>query len=273
MTVRLIAAIAFTDLLAHVGEFYSVSNAKLPLGATACEVVIGFRLFARTFYCFTNIAICFHLYRGLVLLKKSTWRFEVLTWVVTIAMVSIFTGIYAGLGAFTGVKNKKGCNPGADDKTLNTIFYWIIGLVNVFTIAIGIFTTIVGHRSLNAWINKYADSRSYKGEDPTKFKKDRRKMAVRSFLYPLSTCITLPFEGLFFILNAFNIYIFEITIPNVLGTGLSGVLTALAFSIDPSTHKAFAAAYAQVRHKLSNREGFNDNISESTDTISLKRAV
>jgi hypothetical protein len=83
ITVCLIATIAFTDLLAHIGEYVSITNANLIEGSAACTVLNGFRLFARAFYCFTNIAICFHLYRGLVLLKKSTWKFEVIAYIVT----------------------------------------------------------------------------------------------------------------------------------------------------------------------------------------------
>ncbi|KXN73736.1 hypothetical protein CONCODRAFT_3296 [Conidiobolus coronatus NRRL 28638] len=272
MTVRLIAAIAFTDLLAHVGEFYSVSNAKLPLGSTTCQVVIGFRLFSRAFYCFTNLAICFHLYRSLVLLKKSTWKFEVTTWIATAVVVVVFTCIYGGLGAMTGVNNKKGCNPGADDKTLNTVFYLIIGIVNIVTIAAGIFTTVACRRNLNKWINAFTATQNENNYNQESVIKYRKKMAERSFLYPLSTCITLPFEALFFILNAFNVYVLELTIPNILGTGLSGVLTAIAFAIDPATHQAFRAAYRQLAKGSSDDKLPEYQYTESNNDIALGTA-
>ncbi|KXN73713.1 hypothetical protein CONCODRAFT_3272 [Conidiobolus coronatus NRRL 28638] len=247
MTVRLISAIAITDLLAHVGEFYAASNMSLKLGTPLCTFVNGFRVFSRTFYCITNLAICFHLYRGLVLLKKSTWRSEVIIWAVTFSTVAIFTLFYWGIGAFEGVTSRQRCTPGADNPTLQLVFTIVQPTLNVITIIICIFTTIVGHRYLNNWINTYAESRSYSGENQTKFKLDRKKMATRSFLYPLSTCITLPFEAVFLYLTASGAYALDMAIPMAIGSCLSGVLTAIAFSIDPAAHKAFKSAYNQIR--------------------------
>ncbi|KXN73731.1 hypothetical protein CONCODRAFT_3291 [Conidiobolus coronatus NRRL 28638] len=273
MTVRLIAVIAFTDLLAHVGEFYAVENYDLQAGTSLCTFVNGFRLFSRTFYCFTNIAICFHLYRGLVLLKRSSWKFELYTWIATLAMVTIFTLIYWGLGAFTGVVARKRCTPGIDNYTLNIVFTVIQATVNMVTVIIGVFTTIVGHRSLNKWINTYANSRSYTGDDQNRFKSDRKKMAERSFLYPLSTLITLPFEAIFLYLTASGIYVFNLVTLMALSTGLSGVLTAIAFAIDPAAHKAFKSAYNKLTDKSRSHKTINDGMSENTSIIPLEQKV
>ncbi|KXN73721.1 hypothetical protein CONCODRAFT_3281 [Conidiobolus coronatus NRRL 28638] len=117
----LIAAIALADLLSHIGEFYSAWNGGLKYSSSLCHSVIGFRLFARTFYAFTNLTIGFHLYRSLVQIKKSTCKFECYTWIAVSAMTTIFTLIYRGLGAISGVERKVCCNPGANILALNTI--------------------------------------------------------------------------------------------------------------------------------------------------------
>jgi hypothetical protein len=269
MTLRFIAAIAFADILSHIAEIYASSTNNLPLGSTECAINCAFRSFSRNFYCFTNIAICFHLYRNVVLLKKSTWKFEVYTWIVTIVVIFIFTLIYWSFGAFTGVLKKVGCNPGSDNKILNSIYLLMTGFVDLITIVCGIFTTVKGHRSLNIWIKTYAESRSYQGEDPRSFKKERMKMAERAFLYPLSTCITLPFEAIFLILFGCGYFVFELGIPKAITLGLSGLLTGIAFAIDPATHKAFSAAYSQIRGKSKCKRSFNNSSSASNSTIPL----
>lgn len=264
ITVRLIAAIAFADILSHSVELYSSWERTIELNSPTCHVVNGLRLFGRTFYGFTNIAICFHLYRSLVLLKKSTWRTEMYTWIGTLFMVIIFTIIYGLLGAYTGLLRKNGCNPGADDKILNGVFYFMAGTVDLAAILSGIFTTFVGHRSLKKWIDTYADARSNQEMDQAQFKKDRKKMAERSFLYPLSACITLPAEAIFLYLNAFNIYIFELSIVMAVTVGISGFLTFLAFSVDPAAHKSFTSAYRQIRDRRIYGNSDKDNISNTT---------
>ncbi|KXN73725.1 hypothetical protein CONCODRAFT_3285 [Conidiobolus coronatus NRRL 28638] len=269
ITVRLIAAIAFADVLSHSAELYSAWQRTLELDSPLCHAVNGIRLFGRTFYGFTNIAICFHLYRSLVQLKKSTWRAEMYTWIATLFMVTLFTVIYGLLGAYTGVKRKNGCNPGADDKTLNAVFYFMAGSVDLFTIIACLYTTIVGRISLNKWINTYAEARSNQSIDQDKFKRDRKKMAERSFLYPLSACITLPVEALFLYLNAFGIYIFELSIVMAVTVGISGLLTFLAFAVDPAAHKSFTSAYRQIKDGRLYSHSVKDNISETAAHIPL----
>jgi hypothetical protein len=254
MTVRLIAAIALADLLSHIGEFYSAWNGGIPLESNLCHAVIGFRLFARTFYAFTNLAIGFHLYRSLVQIKKSTWKFEVTTWAVVAVMTAVFTLMYYGLGAFTGVKNKRACSPGADNLTLNSVFYSIAGLVDLATIVSGIFITVTGHRNLNKWINAYSATMAPGQVDTEQLIKDRRKMASRSFLYPLSACITLPFECIFLFLNAGNKYVSVLTILMAITVGISGLLTGLAFAIDPATKKSFISAYRTLKYGNSDKK-------------------
>jgi hypothetical protein len=184
-------------------------------------------------------------------------------------MVIIFTVLYGLLGAYTGVKHKIGCNPGADDKTLNTVFYLIAGSVDLITILSCLFTTIVGHRSLNKWINTYAEARSNQGIDQAKFKRDRKKMAERDFLYPLSTCITLPFEAAFLYLNAFGIFVFQLGIGMAFTVGISGLLAFIAFCVDPAAHNSITSAYRLIKELKPYGHQARDNISESTVHIPL----
>ncbi|KXN73728.1 hypothetical protein CONCODRAFT_3288 [Conidiobolus coronatus NRRL 28638] len=254
MTVRLIAAIALADLLSHTAELYAAWNGRLDLHTSLCHKVNGVRLFGRTFYAFTNLAICFHLYRSLVQLKKSTWKFEIYTYIITAAMTGIFTLIYWSLGAFSGVERKVGCNPGADNLTLNSVFYAIAGLVDLAAIVGGIFITVAGHRNLNKWINVYSATLTQGANNQEQLIKDRRKLALRSFLYPLSTCITLPFECIFLILNAANIFVLELGTVMAVTIGISGLLTGIAFSVDPATHIAFKSAYYQLKYANSDKD-------------------
>ncbi|KXN74332.1 hypothetical protein CONCODRAFT_2536 [Conidiobolus coronatus NRRL 28638] len=272
MTVRLIAAIAFADILAHVGEIYASSNGWLPLGSQLCAVVSGFRVASRTFYNFTHIAICFNIYRSLVLLKKSTWRFELYTWIFTVSMVFILTIIYWSMGAFSGKLNKVGCNPGADDYTLNKVFLFMAGFTDLITALIGIFTTVVSHRNLNKYINVFSATLTEQGENPDLIIKERRKMAVRSFLYPLATCITLPFEALFLIFYGFGYINTQLGYLKAATLGLSGTLTGIAFAVDPATHSAFRSAYYQVLNRKHPKKDLNDYQVNNSNDIPLKDA-
>jgi hypothetical protein len=146
----------------------------------------------------------------------------------------------------------------------------MLGITDLLTGLIGIFTTIAGRRSLKHWIKTYAQSRSYKGEDPNIFKRNRMKMAERAFLYPLATCITLPIEAIFLIFAAFGTFLIQLTVAKNITLGLSGLLTGLAFAVDPATHKAFREAYFQIKLNVKGRQKVRDNISESTINIPLQ---
>ncbi|KXN73717.1 hypothetical protein CONCODRAFT_3277 [Conidiobolus coronatus NRRL 28638] len=268
MTVRLVAAIALTDLLAHVGEYYAVTHGSLVVGTAHCTAVNGFRLFARTFYCWVNMAICLHIYRSLVLIKKTNWKSEVYIWTATAVLVITETLIYYGIGAFTG-QAKRNCNPGVDDYTKHLAFLLLQSLTNLLTIAVCIFTTVKSHGNLNKWIDAVSATITEQGGDRDQLIRERKKIAFRSFLYPLSTCITLPFEAFFLIANGSGKMVIELAILMALTTGLSGILTALAFAVDPITHNAFKSAYSQIKHRNIYKK--EDNIFGFTnDDIQLK---
>ncbi|KXN73726.1 hypothetical protein CONCODRAFT_3286 [Conidiobolus coronatus NRRL 28638] len=254
MTVRLIAAIALADLISHTAELYAAWYRSIDLHTSLCHKVNGVRLLGRTFYAFTNLAICFHLYRSIVQLKKPTMKFEIITYIVTVAMTGIFVLIYWALGAYSGVLNKNGCNPGADDFTLNVVFYIIAGLVDFSAIVGGIFITVAGHRNLNKWINVYSATLTQGTKNQEQLIKDRRKMALRSFLYPLSTCITLPFECIFHFFAAANMLVLTLGVIMTFTIAISGLLTGIAFTIDPATHIAFKSAYYQLKHGKSDKK-------------------
>jgi hypothetical protein len=173
-------------------------------------------------------------------------------------MVIIFTIIYWSMGAFSGKLNKVGCNPGADNKTLNKVFHLMMGFTDLITALIGIFTTVASHRNLNKYINVFSATITEQGENHDLIIKERRKMAVRSFLYPLATCITLPFEAFFFILGVLGYFIIQLGYLKAVTVGLSGTLTGIAFVIDPATHTAFRSAYFQVKNRNHPKKVLND---------------
>ncbi|KXN72643.1 hypothetical protein CONCODRAFT_4502, partial [Conidiobolus coronatus NRRL 28638] len=80
LSIRLIFALAIADLLNHIGGYLSATQA-VNMWSGACYFLAGFQMFTRTFYNFTNIAICFNLFRALILMKKSTWAYELAVWI------------------------------------------------------------------------------------------------------------------------------------------------------------------------------------------------
>lgn len=97
-------------------------------------------------------------------------------------------------------------------------------------------------------------------------------MATRSFLYPLSTCITLPFEAIGLILNAFGINSLGIFALMLITIGLSGILTFIAFTLDPVAHNSFNPAYHQLSGERKG-QSILDNTSKVSDTIPLDKKV
>jgi hypothetical protein len=247
MTIRLVAAIALGDLMIHAGEYYSATHGSVERASPLCIRVNAFRLFSRNFYCFTNLAICFHLYRSFVKLKQPNWKYEIFTWILMLTLTTIFTLIYYFMGAFTGLKHPSGCKPGAESQTMDAIFTLIKALLEVFTIVTCVTTSIIGRRRLYNWIEVYANSRENESEDREKFIKEGKKIAERSFLYPLSTILTLPFEAIFLILIVCGKFVPQLTIPMAISSGITGVLTFVAFSIDPSTHSSLKEAYFNLK--------------------------
>jgi hypothetical protein len=134
----------------------------------------------------------------------------------------------------------------------------MVGFTDLITALIGIFTTIVSHRNLNKYINVFSATLTEQGQNHDLIIKERRKMAVRSFLYPLATCITLPFEALFLILYGFGYFIIQLGYPKAITLGLSGTLTGIAFAIDPATHSAFKSAYYQFKNRNHPKKELDD---------------
>jgi hypothetical protein len=246
LTIRLIAAIAFADLLNHIGGYLSITQAR-GMWNNMCYALAGFQMFTRTFYNLTNLAICFHLYRSLVLLKKSSLKFELMIWIGMWAVIIPLMLLYYFLGVFTGTIQKAGCNPGSRNPLYNKIFSAIAGTFCLITIIACLVTTIIGRRSLTRWINSYANSRLRQSNDIENFRKQRRKMAERSFLYPLATLITLPCEVIFNYFNLFGRREPTVIIAMTITGGLSGLLTAIAFLVDPASSKAFESAKLKVK--------------------------
>jgi hypothetical protein len=184
-------------------------------------------------------------------MKKSTWAYELAIWIcMFIFIVPLMIGYYF-LGAFQGASNKGGCNPGSKDPTNNKIFSFIAGFIILITILSGILVTIFGHKNINRYAQAYIDNGEYKEENKDELKKQLKKMAQLSFLYPLATCITLPCEMLFNFFNLAGIREVRLITGMTITGGLSGLFTFIAFAIDPIVWKAFKSAFKTIKQRIS----------------------
>lgn len=247
MTLRLIGAIAITNFIEHWAEYFPYRQLYI-LGSTKCEVIVGFRMFARTFYCFTQLAISYHLFRRVVQLKESSWKYELITWGVITAATIPFVVLYYFIGVFGDTELKGKCIPGNPvNEANNRLFSIIASLLNFTTIVVCIFVTIIGHRSLNQWIDHYAQTNLDSDFDQEKFKNEKTKLAQRSFLYPLTTCIVLPIETIYYFLIGCGLEIDELVSPMIVTSGLSGTLTAIIFFVDPALWHSASLAKERVK--------------------------
>jgi hypothetical protein len=145
----------------------------------------------------------------------------------------------------------------------------MLGITDLLTAIIGITTTVVCHRNLNRYINVFSATLAEQGDNQDLLVKERRKMAVRTFLYPLAAFITLPFEAIFLIFAAFGTFLIQLTIIKNLTLGISGLLTGIAFAIDPSTHSAFKTAYYLFKNR-NNPKKLDDNQTNNLNDIPLE---
>jgi hypothetical protein len=252
LSIRLIFALALADLLNHIGGYLSITQAQ-DMWTSTCYGLAGFQMFTRTFYNFTNLAICFNLFRSLILMKKSTWAYELAIWIgMFIFIVPLMVGYYF-LGAFTGTFQKAGCNPGSKDKTNDKVFSFLAGFICLITILSGILVTYFGHKNMNRYAQAYVDNGDYKEEDKEALKKQLRKMAQLSFLYPLATCITLPAEMIYNFMKLAGYRNTNAIIAMTVLGGLSGLFTFIAFILDPAVWRSAEVAYKRIRYRNSGK--------------------
>ncbi|KXN72646.1 hypothetical protein CONCODRAFT_4507 [Conidiobolus coronatus NRRL 28638] len=156
---------------------------------------------------------------------------------------------YYFLDAFTGTSSKAGCNPGTRDPTNSRAFSILAGLFCLITILSGILVTFFGHRNMNRWVEVYLNNGAYHEEDKEELKKKLRRMAQLSFLYPLATCITLPCEMAFNFKMATGVRDRNLISGMAITGGISGLLTLIAFAIDPTVWRTFKAAFIIIKQR------------------------
>ncbi|KXN71947.1 hypothetical protein CONCODRAFT_5272 [Conidiobolus coronatus NRRL 28638] len=155
--------------------------------------------------------------------------------------------IFHFIGAFSGTIGKRACNAGADDPTVTKVLYAITAILNFVTIVSGIFVTIVGHKNLGLWIESFSNKEFLDPKDQEEFKAKKHKETQRSFLYPLSTLLTLSTEVVLCIWMIFSMPPPAIYIVNSIMLGFKGILTLFTFLIDPTAQQALKHTYKKLR--------------------------
>ncbi|KXN64696.1 hypothetical protein CONCODRAFT_14107 [Conidiobolus coronatus NRRL 28638] len=111
-----------------------------------------------------------------------------------LAITAILMTVYHFLGVFSATLNKKSCNPGANNPTITKAVFGLIGLFNFISIVSGIYITVAGHMNLKLWIESFSNKEFLDPKEQETFKANKISETRRSFIYPLSSLITLTAE-------------------------------------------------------------------------------
>ncbi|KXN66451.1 hypothetical protein CONCODRAFT_11706 [Conidiobolus coronatus NRRL 28638] len=245
VTIRLVTGVAISDLLNHTSSILGLGTKKY-LGTPYCESLAAVITLDRHLYAFTNIAISYHLYRAIVMLKKPSFKAELIVWSVLLVVIASFMIVYHFLGVFNGTKNKKSCNPGSNNPAITKTVFGLIGFFNLLAIASGVYATITCHRSLDRWIETYSDKQFADPSEQARFKAVKLKATKRSFLYPLSAVITLSSEVVlcaWMVVGNPPLIMFTIN-SNMMG--FKGILTLIAFCMDQAVWGSAKATYKKL---------------------------
>jgi hypothetical protein len=245
VTVRLVAGIAIADFIGHISVIL-ILDSKEYIGTSYCRGLAAMTTVARIMYALTNVAICYHLYRAIVYLKKSSFKYELMIWSLLMAATGIIVVVFHFLGVFKENKDKLLCTPGSDVFAIQMVENAVAGLLNIIAVFAGIYTTYIGHRYISQWINKYSNKQMPGGNNQPSFKAKKRKTVQRSFLYPLSTVITLSSELVTCIWSLFGNPTQIIKTFNRYTTGFKGILTFIAFIVDPAVCDSLRSAYRKI---------------------------
>jgi hypothetical protein len=108
-----------------------------------------------------------------------------------------------------------------------------MGIIYLSTCILGLFITLTIHFNLNKYINIFSSTFTEQGDNQELLAMQRRKMAIRSFLYSLSACVTLTFQPILHIFVTFGTFIIQLTIAKNIALRLSELLTGTTFAINP----------------------------------------
>jgi uncharacterized protein YhhL (DUF1145 family) len=245
VTIRLVAGIAIADVLGHTSAILTIGSGKY-IGTRYCESLAAVASLDRFLYAFTNIAICYHLYQAIVQLKKPSFKSELAVWVAIVAVIAVLMVILHFLGVFSGTEGKRACNSGADNPIITKAVYGVTAILNLLTIISGVIATIVCHRYLAKWIEKYSENKISDSTDQTQFKEARLKATKRSLLYPLSALITLSTEVVLCVWMVIDKPPLILYTVNSIMLGFKGILTLLTFSLDQAVWKSIKSIYAKI---------------------------
>jgi hypothetical protein len=240
-----VAGIAISDVITHTSAILTIGSGKY-IGTPYCEALAAFATLDRFLYAFTNIAICYHLFRAIVQLKKPSFKIELAVWIMIVVIVIILMVILHFLGAFSGTIGKRACNAGADNPIVTKAIYGITAVLNFITIVSGVFVTIVCHYYLTKWIETYSDSKFSNSSDQSQFKEAKKKATKRSFLYPLSALVTLSTEVVLCTWMIFAMPPLAIYTVNSIMLGFKGILTLLTFSLDQAVWSSVKSTYSKI---------------------------
>jgi hypothetical protein len=257
VTIRLVAGIAIADLLTHISSILA-NGTKHLVGTPYCESLAAVTALNRHLYAFTNIAICYHLYRAIIQLKKPSFKSELVVWIALVVITAILMIIYHFLGVFSGTLNKKSCNPGANNPSITKVVFGLIGLFNFISIISGIYVTVVGHMNLKLWIESFSIKEFLDPKEQEEFKAKKIRETRRFFIYPLSPLITLTAEVVlctWMLVSDPPLIIYNVS---SICTGLKGSLTLITFLLDPTTQTAIKHCISRLRSKESSNIQMND---------------
>jgi hypothetical protein len=254
VTLRLIIIVAIADIFTHTKD-YLIKNYRTNDGL--CVFYSAFTYFSTYLYCFTNIAVSYNFQRTFIQNKASTWKFEMLTWLVVLIVSLGITIIFWLLGTFGFDPIQKKCVGITTNWVflLRGHFQWILCSFTVLY-CLGVILKI--HFGLKTYVDNYLNAKTFSPSYESKHKEQMKKLIQRGLLYPLSPIITL---------TPMIAYMIRYLLKNDstdtiqwllgIGFGLSGVLTFIAFCIDLTLQKALKTIY----YKLINK--YHDNNSDN----------
>ncbi|KXN66313.1 hypothetical protein CONCODRAFT_11866 [Conidiobolus coronatus NRRL 28638] len=152
------------------------------------------------------------------------------------------------LGVYSGVE-KIECRPSSDNTLYFQIEEGLIGLLSIGTLLTCFVTYVVSKRQFILSITEYAESYIVDEIERDKFLVKRGRMLERSFLYPLGTLITLPAPIALSVMDLIGSYTYPIYVALAISQGLSGILTFIVFSLDPTVWNSLKLAKYQVTKK------------------------
>jgi hypothetical protein len=152
------------------------------------------------------------------------------------------------LEVFSGVE-KIECRPSSDNFLYFQIEEGLIGLLSIGTLFTSFVTYIVSKRQFVRSITAYAESYIDDEIERDRFLVKRSRMLDRSFLYPLGTLITLPAPIALSVMDLIDSYTYPIYIALAISQGMSGILTFIAFSLDPAVWSSLKLAKYKLMKK------------------------